>query len=80
MVSAHLVSRGIRYPKVLKAFNTVPRELFVPDNLKEYAYQDSPLSIGSGQTISQPYIVALMTELLDVEIEDKILEVGTGSG
>ncbi|MCF7869560.1 MAG: protein-L-isoaspartate(D-aspartate) O-methyltransferase [Candidatus Omnitrophica bacterium] len=80
MVSAHLVSRGIRYPKVLNAFKTVPRELFVPDNLKEYAYQDRPLSIGSGQTISQPYIVALMTELLDVEIEDKILEVGTGSG
>jgi protein-L-isoaspartate(D-aspartate) O-methyltransferase len=80
MVSDHLANRGINDPKVLKAFREVPREIFVSDRLKEYAYQDSPLSIGGGQTISQPYIVALMTELLEVKPADKVLEVGTGSG
>ena len=59
---------------------TVPRHKFVPDELKAYAYEDRPLPIGCGQTISQPYIVALMTELLKVDEEDKVLEVGTGSG
>lgn len=80
MVSDQLASRGINNSKVLGAFKTVPRELFVPESLQECAYQDSPLPIGSGQTISQPYIVALMTELLEAEAEDKVLEVGTGSG
>jgi len=59
---------------------TVPREEFVPDNLKKMAYQDKPLPIGYGQTISQPYIVALMTELLRLNKNDKVLEIGTGSG
>ncbi len=80
MVSDQLASRDINDSKVLQAFREVPREIFVPEPVKEYAYQDSPLSIGRGQTISQPYIVALMTELLEAEAGDKILEVGTGSG
>jgi protein-L-isoaspartate(D-aspartate) O-methyltransferase len=80
MVSDHLKNRGINGPKVLKAFREVPREIFVSESMQKYAYQDSPLSIGEGQTISQPYIVALMTELLEVKSADKVLEVGTGSG
>ncbi|MCF7873919.1 MAG: protein-L-isoaspartate(D-aspartate) O-methyltransferase [Candidatus Omnitrophica bacterium] len=80
MVSGQLASRGIDDPKVLQAFREVPREIFVPEAMQEFAYQDSPLSIGGGQTISQPYIVALMTKLLEVKSGDKILEVGTGSG
>ncbi len=80
MVSKQLASRSIKDKKTLDAFEKVPREVFVPDNLKQYAYQDRPLSIGLGQTISQPYIVALMTELLKVKPGEKILEVGTGSG
>ncbi len=80
MVSNQLAGRGILDKKVLRAFRDAPRELFVPDELKESAYQDNPLSIGSGQTISQPYIVALMTELLEVEAGSRVLEVGTGSG
>ncbi|MFO8053266.1 MAG: protein-L-isoaspartate(D-aspartate) O-methyltransferase [Candidatus Omnitrophota bacterium] len=80
MVSDQLASRGIDDPKVLQVFREVPREVFVPEAMKEFAYQDSPLSIGSGQTISQPYIVALMTQLLAVDSKDKILEIGTGSG
>lgn len=80
MVSGHLAGRDINDPKVLQAFREVPREVFVSESMKEYAYQDSPLSIGSGQTISQPYIVALMTQLLAVDVGDKVLEIGTGSG
>lgn len=80
MVSDHLLSRDIHDPKVLQAFREVPREVFVPESFREYAYQDSPLSIGSGQTISQPFIVALMTQLLTVDAGDKVLEIGTGSG
>jgi len=70
----------IRSPKVERAMLTVPRELFVPDNVREYAYDDRPLPIGYGQTISAPSIVAHMTELLDPKPGDKVLEVGTGSG
>lgn len=80
MVLGQLLSRGIKDSKVLSVFRKIPREIFVPNSLKTCAYQDRPLSIGQGQTISQPYIVALMTELLDVKRGDTILEVGTGSG
>lgn len=67
-------------PLVLDAMRTVPRHLFVPADLEGHAYEDRPLSIGHGQTISQPYIVALMTELLDAQADDTVLEIGTGSG
>jgi len=80
MVVEQLVRRGISDPKVLVAMATVPREEFVPEALKSRAYEDGPLPIGEGQTISQPYIVALMTELLEVGEGDKVLEIGTGSG
>ncbi len=80
MVKQTIEDRGIRDPKVLEAMLTVPRHEFVPDDLKEYAYEDRPLPIGLGQTISQPYIVAYMTELLELESEAKVLEIGTGSG
>ena len=66
--------------KILKAMSKVPREPFVPSNIAQYAYDDSPLSIGYGQTISQPYIVALMLELLKPTADAKVLEIGTGSG
>lgn len=66
--------------EVLAAMRAVPRHVFVPDNVRKYAYADSPLPIGFGQTISQPYIVALMTQLLEVSPEQKVLEIGTGSG
>ncbi|MCF7888232.1 MAG: protein-L-isoaspartate(D-aspartate) O-methyltransferase [Candidatus Omnitrophica bacterium] len=80
MVLNQLISRGIDDPKILRAFREVPREIFVPEAIREYAYQDNPLSIGNGQTISQPYIVALMTQLLEVKVGEKVLEIGTGSG
>ena len=80
MVETQLIPRGIRDRKVIEAFLVVPREKFVPENLKESAYDDTPLPIGEGQTISQPYIVALMTELLQLKEKEKVLEVGTGSG
>jgi protein-L-isoaspartate(D-aspartate) O-methyltransferase len=80
MVEEQIRARGVTDPKVLAAIKTVPRHLFVPDGERRRAYTDSPLPIGAGQTISQPYIVALMTSLLDVEPGDRILEVGTGSG
>lgn len=67
-------------PRVLDAMRAVPRHEFVPEHRRSSAYADSPLPIGHGQTISQPYIVALMTELLDVDAGDKVLEIGTGSG
>lgn len=70
----------IRSPKVERAMLVVPRELFVPDDVREYAYDDRPLPIGYGQTISAPSIVAHMTELLDPRPGDKVLEIGTGSG
>jgi protein-L-isoaspartate(D-aspartate) O-methyltransferase len=80
MVREQLAARGIRSPRVLDAFRTVPRHLFVPPELVEAAYEDRPLNIGDGQTISQPYMVALMTEALEPLGGEKVLEVGTGSG
>ncbi len=80
MVTYQIEDRGINNPAVLDACREVPREMFIPDNEKSMAYADSPLPIGCGQTISQPYIVALMTELLQPKPQDRILEIGTGSG
>ena len=80
MVEEQIVSRGVRDERVLEAMRAVPRHLFVPQNLEARAYTDGALPIGEGQTISQPYIVALMTELLRTQPEDVVLEVGTGSG
>jgi protein-L-isoaspartate(D-aspartate) O-methyltransferase len=80
MISTQIVKRGITDERIIDALRNVPRHLFVPHNKLEYAYQDSPLPIGCGQTISQPYIVALMTELVDVKPGMRILEIGTGSG
>lgn len=80
MVNTQLIPRGIRNKAVLESMLTVPRHHFVPANLQSYAYYDGPLAIGEGQTISQPYIVALMAEALDPSHAGKILEIGTGSG
>lgn len=80
MVREQIEARGIRNPTVLDAMRAVPRHLFVPAPLRMSAYDDRPLGIGDGQTISQPYIVALMTEVLDVGPRDVVLEIGTGSG
>jgi len=80
MVIETIVARGITDERVLEAMRAVPRHLFVPEDEQDHAYGDYPLPIGFGQTISQPYIVALMTELLELEPGDKVLEVGTGSG
>jgi protein-L-isoaspartate(D-aspartate) O-methyltransferase len=80
MVEQQLVSRGISDQRVLDAMRTVPRHRFVPQQVRHMAYWDGPLSIGEGQTISQPYIVALMTELLRLRGEERVLEVGCGSG
>jgi protein-L-isoaspartate(D-aspartate) O-methyltransferase len=80
MVAEQIVARGVMDRRVLEAMETVPRHLFVPQHLRSLSYQDSPLPIGSGQTISQPYIVAFMTELLSLKEGDKVLEIGTGSG
>jgi protein-L-isoaspartate(D-aspartate) O-methyltransferase len=80
MVRTQLSSRGIRNPAVLEAMAEVPREQFVFPQLRELAYRDAPLPIGEDQTISQPYMVALMAEALEPEPTDRVLEVGTGSG
>lgn len=80
MVDYDLVSRGISDGSVLAAMAKVPREAFVPDSLRDSAYQDNPLPIGAGQTISQPYIVALMAEAAELGGGERVLEVGTGSG
>ncbi|HPA16810.1 MAG TPA: protein-L-isoaspartate(D-aspartate) O-methyltransferase [Verrucomicrobiae bacterium] len=80
MVEQQIIARGVKDQRVLDAMRSVPRHLFVPEGLIREAYGDYPLPIGHGQTISQPYIVALMTELLRVEPGHKILEIGTGSG
>jgi len=80
MVEHQIKARGVKDENVLKAMLTVPREEFVPESIKSRAYDDCPLPIGDGQTISQPYIVALMTELLKLKKGDRVLEVGTGSG
>jgi protein-L-isoaspartate(D-aspartate) O-methyltransferase len=74
------LSAGIKDKRVLDAMVKVPREMFVPFEVRQYAYEDRPLSIGHGQTISQPYIVAIMTEALSLSGRDKVLEIGTGSG
>jgi len=80
MVETQIKARGVKGPRVLAAMLKVERHLFVPEDLHPTAYSDQPLPIGEGQTISQPYIVALMTELLDLKGDEKVLEVGTGSG
>ena len=80
MVEEQLITRGIKSETVLNAMRNVPRHLFVPEHLRRNAYDDSPLPIGSRQTISQPYIVAYMTEQLELIPEMKVLEIGTGSG
>ena len=80
MVLDQLVQRGIQDGRVIQAMETVPREAFVPETLRDRAYEDTPLPIGDGQTISQPFIVALMTELLQLQGGERVLEIGTGSG
>jgi len=80
MVERQIVARGVRDAQTLAAMRAVPRHLFVPPNLVRQAYDDHPLAIGHGQTISQPYIVAFMTEALGLEGGEKVLEIGTGSG
>ena len=80
MVESQIAARGVRDERVLSAMREVPRHLFVPESYQTAAYNDSPLPIGKGQTISQPYIVAVMTELLRLMPTDKVLEIGSGSG
>lgn len=80
MVNEQLSGRDIYDPEVLKAMTAVPRHLFVPVKIRDLAYQDGPLPIGYDQTISQPYIVALMSQLLALKSGDRVLEIGTGSG
>src|SRR6202158_5650037 len=76
----HPAARGVRSTHVLQAMRKIPRDAFLPGTLQEFAYEDSPLPIAEGQTISQPYIVALMAEALLLEGGEKVLEIGTGSG
>ena len=80
MVAEQLVPRGVSDPAVLSAFRKVPREEFIDPEHQKLAYIDAPLAIGEGQTISQPYIVALMTQLLELKGGERVLEIGTGSG
>jgi len=80
MVEQQIIARGVKDKKVLEAMGKVPRHMFVPEGYRRYSYYDQPLPIGLGQTISQPYIVALMTEMLDIDNDDTVLEIGTGSG
>jgi len=80
MVDSQIVARGIKDAKVINAMLSVPREDFIDKDMSESAYDDRPLPIGFGQTISQPYIVALMTELLELNGNERVLEIGTGSG
>lgn len=80
MIRDQIAARGVSDPRVLDALRSVPRELFVPPNLRASAYDDTPLPLARGQTISQPFIVALMTELLALRGDEKVLEIGTGSG
>ncbi len=80
MVEHQIEARGVRDRKVLEAMRAVPRELFVSEALREFAYDDTPLPIAGGQTISQPYIVAFMIEALSLKGGEKVLEIGTGCG
>ena len=80
MVSSQIASRGIKDKSTLEAMRTIPRHLFVPEEIASQAYRDRPLPIGHGQTISQPYIVAFMTEVVKPKSHFKVLEIGTGSG
>ena len=80
MVRTQIAARGVRDPRVLRAMAEVPRHLFVDPAFRADAYADRPVPIGEGQTMTQPYIAARMTELLDIQPEDRILEIGTGSG
>jgi len=80
MVRMQIQARGVKDKRVLAAMRKVPREEFVPEDQRPFAFEDRPLPIGEGQTISQPYIVALMTELLELKEGEKVLEIGTGSG
>lgn len=80
MVEAQIAGRGISDERILAAMRRVPREAFVPEGLREFAYDDGPLPIGAGQTISQPYIVALMIGAAQLHAGDRVLEIGTGSG
>jgi len=80
MVDYQIAARGIRDPRVLAAMREIPRHLFVPVQIRSASYDDSPLPIGEGQTISQPFIVAFMTELLEPAAGDRVLEIGSGSG
>lgn len=80
MVERQIARRGITSPRILDAFLDTPRHLFIPENQRLYAYEDGPLPIGKGQTISQPYIVAYMTKHLNLGGDERVLEIGTGSG
>ncbi len=80
MVREHLLTRGIKDPRVLQAMTKVPRHLFVDSALADRAYDDEPLPIGERQTISQPYMVAFMSEALELTGRERVLEIGTGSG
>jgi protein-L-isoaspartate(D-aspartate) O-methyltransferase len=80
MVDRQIAARDVRDERVLEALRTVPREAFVPERLAEFAYDDMPLPIGEEQTISQPFVVALMAEALEIRPGDKVLEIGAGSG
>jgi protein-L-isoaspartate(D-aspartate) O-methyltransferase len=80
MVETQIAARGITDARVLSAMRKVPRHLFVPEEVRAAAYGDHPLPIGHGQTISQPYIVAMMTSLLQIQPDERVLEIGTGSG
>jgi protein-L-isoaspartate(D-aspartate) O-methyltransferase len=80
MVKDQIEARGVKDKRILEAMKKVPRHLFVPWNMRSYAYHDEPLPIGEGQTISQPYIVAYMSEVLRLKGNERIMEIGTGSG
>ncbi len=80
MVIQQIAARGVKDDRVLSAMMAIPRHLFVPENIQHLAYDDYPLPIGYEQTISQPYIVAYMTEMLEIKEQDRVLEIGTGSG
>lgn len=80
MIRGQLLARGVTDPRVVAAFRSTPREMFVPEHLRAAAFEDGPLPLQCGQTISQPFIVALMTQLLRLQPADSVLEIGTGSG